>query len=46
MYLGGGIIRYNADKAGRQIKDLKSQFERRNTSIVDVVIEMSSVALQ
>ena len=43
MYLGGGIIHYNADKVDRLKTELKS---RRNTSIVDMVVEMSSVALQ
>ena len=46
MYLGGGIIRYNADKDDRLNKRLEMKFERRSTSIVDVVIEMSSIALQ
>ena len=37
MYLGGGIIRYNADKDDRSwLKTSSEKFERRGTSIVDV----------
>ena len=43
MYLGGGIIHYNADK-GDRLKTWKAR--EIPVSIVDMVIEMSSVALQ
>ena len=46
MYLGSGIIRYNADKDDRLKTSVKSLKEEIPVAIVDVVIEMSSVALQ
>ena len=42
MYLGGGIIPYNAKKDDRSTEDLKSLKEE----VQALLIEMSSVALQ